>query len=87
MLHPLLPHDVQTAHLGSLGRTHELLFYIVSCGPPVSAESVRNALNGDSPASFAATLGSVPEPGTLGLIGAGIGLLLTRRRVGQITAG
>jgi hypothetical protein len=36
-----------------------------------------SALNGDHPASFAA---STPEPGTLGLIGAGIGLLLINRR-------
>jgi len=36
-------------------------------------------LNGDHPASFTASTGSVPEPGTLWLIGAGIGLLLIRR--------
>ena len=34
-------------------------------------------LNADHPATFTATL---PEPGTLGLIGSGIGLLLIRRR-------
>ena len=36
-------------------------------------------LNVDHPASFTAAPGSVPEPGTLSLIGAGIGLLLIRR--------
>jgi hypothetical protein len=39
-----------------------------------------SALNVDHPASFTASTSSVPEPGTLGLIGAGIGLLLLRRR-------
>jgi len=37
--------------------------------------------NSDHDATFTATLGSVPEPGTLGLLGAGITLLLIRRRV------
>jgi len=36
-------------------------------------------LNVDHPASFTAALGSAPEPGTLGLIGASIGFLLIRR--------
>ena len=35
----------------------------------------------DHPGTFTATTGSVPEPGTLGLFGAGIALLLIRRRV------
>lgn len=37
-------------------------------------------LNVDHPATFTASTSSVPEPATLGLIGAGIGLLLLRRR-------
>jgi hypothetical protein len=38
--------------------------------------------NGDHPATFtAATVGSVPEPATLGLLTAGIALFLIRRRV------
>jgi hypothetical protein len=38
--------------------------------------------NGDHPATFtAATVGSVPEPETLGLLTAGIALFLIRRRV------
>ncbi len=41
---------------------------------------ITSALNIDHPASFIAALGSVPEPGTFGLIGAGIGLVLIRRR-------
>jgi hypothetical protein len=40
-----------------------------------------SALNVDHPASFTATL--APEPGTLGLIGSGIGLLLIRRRAAR----
>jgi len=40
-----------------------------------------SALNIDHPASFTATV--VPEPGTLGLIGSGIGLLLIRRRTAR----
>lgn len=37
-------------------------------------------LNVDHPASFTADIASLPEPGTLSLIGAGIGLLMVRRR-------
>ena len=38
--------------------------------------------NGDHPATFTATtVGSVPEPATLGLLSAGIALFLIRRRV------
>ena len=37
-------------------------------------------LNVDHPATFTASTSSVPEPATLGLIGAGIGLLVLRRR-------
>jgi len=39
-----------------------------------------SALNVDHPASFTASTSSVPEPGTLGLISAGIALLLLQRR-------
>jgi hypothetical protein len=42
-----------------------------------------SSLNVDHPASFTATTGSVPEPGTLGLLGAGIGLLLIGRRAAR----
>jgi len=42
-----------------------------------------SALNVDHPASFAATTGSAPEPGTLGLLGAGIGLFLILGRRGR----
>jgi hypothetical protein len=43
---------------------------------------LTSSANGDHPAMFAATtVGSVPEPATLGLLTAGIALFLIRRRV------
>jgi hypothetical protein len=43
---------------------------------------LSSSLNDEHPATFTTTtLGSVPEPGTLGLLGAGIALFLIRRRV------
>jgi hypothetical protein len=42
---------------------------------------LNSSENDDHPATFTATVGSVPEPGTLGLLGAGIALFLIRRRV------
>ena len=42
---------------------------------------LSSSFNPDHAATFTANLGSVPEPGTLGLLGAGIALLLIRRRV------
>jgi PEP-CTERM motif len=48
--------------------------------------SITSPLDGGHPDSFTAALGSVPEPGTFGLIGAGIGLVLIRRRVRRALA-
>jgi hypothetical protein len=53
--------------------------FSTSMGLFILTSSLNNA---DHPATFTATtLGSVPEPGTLGLLGAGIALFLIRRRV------
>jgi hypothetical protein len=55
------------------------LGFSTSMGLFVLTDSLNNP---DHPATFTATtLGSVPEPGTLGLLAAGIALFLIRRRV------
>ena len=74
-------YDLSTAIGPLLGESsgNSGLGFSTSMGAFILSSSLNNE---DHPATFTATtVGSVPEPGTLGLLAAGIALFLIRRRV------